>query len=120
MWESDRERERVVDRGVEDVLPKNMGGTEITISFQTRTLDPLDALYLMRNTLFLHNSEECNIIPISYRFAHGRKYFITVIPPGIPTVSHPTWNGKWYKLYHGDEASRFLINIGDIYKTTRS
>ena len=45
-----------------------------------------------------------------------------MIPPGIPTVSHPTWNGKWFtrNLYRREEASSFLLNVGDLQDYTVS
>jgi len=119
VWASEWERE--VDRGVVDVLPKIVVELKYPLSIQipyfrssVRTISNKSSMFSMMhsNTLSLHHSDQCIIFSILYRF-------LIVIPPGTSTVSHPTWNGSWCNLYRRDQASRFHLNAGDIYKTRR-
>jgi len=118
----------VVGREVVDVLPKIGLELKYPLSIQIsyfrfsgRTISNKINVFSMvhSNTLSLHHSDQRIIIPILYQFPYGWKCFLSVIPPDIPTVSHPTWSGSGFKLYHREKASSFLRKVGDIYKTTR-
>jgi hypothetical protein len=121
-----RETDRVVGRGLVGLLPKIVVELEYPLPTQIPyfrysglTISNKSIMFSMThsNKLSLHHSDQHIIFPILYRFPYGRKGFLIVIPPGISTVIHPTWNGKRCKLYRRDDASRFLLNVRDIYKT---